>query len=175
MSCFQNTSEQNMDNEDVVESDMVFLGLITFFDPPKDTAKQALWRLAEKGVKAKVLTGDSLSLAIKICQEVGIRTTHVTTGPDLDRSENTIGIIPQLALIRLANGLMLNSGLEHQKQIKTSKLGVNIVLYMIKIGMPHITHSLTIRSKHKLCLQILWNGNPYFIFFNHINWKNKIT
>ncbi|XWS29573.1 hypothetical protein CRYUN_Cryun24cG0040400 [Craigia yunnanensis] len=77
-------SEQNMDNEDVVESDMVFLGLITFFDPPKDSAKQALWRLAEKGVKAKVLTGDSLSLSIKICQEVGIRTTHVTTGPDLE-------------------------------------------------------------------------------------------
>ncbi|GKV23479.1 hypothetical protein SLEP1_g33195 [Rubroshorea leprosula] len=75
---------QNMDHVDTIESDMVFLGLITFFDPPKDSAKQALWRLAEKGVKAKVLTGDSLSLAIKICKEVGIRTTHVTTGPDLE-------------------------------------------------------------------------------------------
>ncbi|TXG60134.1 hypothetical protein EZV62_014707 [Acer yangbiense] len=75
---------QSMDSEETVESDMVFLGLITFYDPPKDSAKQALWRLAEKGVTAKVLTGDSLSLAIKICQEVGIRTTHVTTGPDLE-------------------------------------------------------------------------------------------
>ncbi|KAI9165207.1 hypothetical protein LWI28_009588 [Acer negundo] len=74
----------SMDSEETVESDMVFLGLITFYDPPKDSAKQALWRLAEKGVTAKVLTGDSLSLAIKICQEVGIRTTHVTTGPDLE-------------------------------------------------------------------------------------------
>ncbi|KAJ0097028.1 hypothetical protein Patl1_28267 [Pistacia atlantica] len=77
-------SDRNSTGEDTVESDMVFLGLITFFDPPKDTAKQALWRLAEKGVKAKVLTGDSPSLAIKICQEVGIRTTHVTTGPELE-------------------------------------------------------------------------------------------
>ncbi|KAK2656519.1 hypothetical protein Ddye_009571 [Dipteronia dyeriana] len=75
---------QSMDSEETIESDMVFLGLITFYDPPKDSAKQALWRLAEKGVRAKVLTGDSLSLAIKICQEVGIRTTHVTTGPDLE-------------------------------------------------------------------------------------------
>ncbi|XP_044498802.1 magnesium-transporting ATPase, P-type 1-like isoform X2 [Mangifera indica] len=74
----------NSNCEDTVESGMVFLGLITFFDPPKDTAKQALWQLAEKGVKAKVLTGDSPSLAIKICQEVGIRTTHVTTGPELE-------------------------------------------------------------------------------------------
>ncbi|KAL5755330.1 hypothetical protein ACOSP7_023550 [Xanthoceras sorbifolium] len=77
-------NNQRMDSEDTVESDMVFLGLTTFYDPPKDSAKQALWRLAEKGVTAKVLTGDSLSLAIKICQEVGIRTTHVTTGPDLE-------------------------------------------------------------------------------------------
>ncbi|XAR73449.1 Magnesium-importing ATPase [Bertholletia excelsa] len=67
-----------------VECDMIFLGLISFFDPPKDSAKQALWHLAEKGVKAKVLTGDSLSLAIRICKEVGIRTTHVVTGPELE-------------------------------------------------------------------------------------------
>ncbi|GAB2283257.1 hypothetical protein Dimus_017779 [Dionaea muscipula] len=66
------------------ESDMVFLGLVTFYDPPKDTAKQALLRLAEKGVKPKVLTGDSLHLTIRICKEVGIKTTHVTTGPDLE-------------------------------------------------------------------------------------------
>ena len=70
--------------DDTVECDLVFLGLISFFDPPKDSAKQALWRLAEKGVKAKVLTGDSLPLAIRICKEVGIRTTHVVTGPDLE-------------------------------------------------------------------------------------------
>ncbi|GAV62757.1 E1-E2_ATPase domain-containing protein/Cation_ATPase_N domain-containing protein/Hydrolase domain-containing protein [Cephalotus follicularis] len=78
------SSDVSMINEDIIESDMVFIGLITFYDPPKDSAKQALWRLAEKGVKAKVLTGDSLSLAMKICEEVGIRTTHVTTGPDLE-------------------------------------------------------------------------------------------
>ncbi|XP_058010336.1 uncharacterized protein LOC110648124 isoform X2 [Hevea brasiliensis] len=71
--------------DEFIESDMVFLGVITFFDPPKDSAKQALWRLAEKGVKAKVLTGDSLSLAVRICEELGIRTTNVTTGPDLEQ------------------------------------------------------------------------------------------
>lgn len=74
----------NVANNVEIESNMVFLGLLTFYDPPKDSAKQALWRLAEKGVKAKVLTGDSLSLAIKVCKEVGIKTVHVTTGPDLE-------------------------------------------------------------------------------------------
>ncbi|CAL5323786.1 unnamed protein product [Camellia sinensis] len=78
------TGNRNVAYDDSVECEMVFLGLISFFDPPKESAKQALWQLAEKGVKAKVLTGDSLSLAIRICKEVGIRTTHVVTGPDLE-------------------------------------------------------------------------------------------
>ncbi|XP_008775199.2 magnesium-transporting ATPase, P-type 1-like isoform X2 [Phoenix dactylifera] len=78
------TKNISMSNYTAIESNMVFLGLISFFDPPKDSAKQALWQLAERGVKAKVLTGDSLSLAIKVCKEVGIRTTHVITGPDLE-------------------------------------------------------------------------------------------
>ncbi|KAI3434184.1 Magnesium-transporting ATPase [Psidium guajava] len=80
----KNRRGQTKDDDEITESDMVFLGVITFYDPPKDSAKQALWRLAEKGVKAKVLTGDSLALTIKVCQEVGIRTTHVITGPDLE-------------------------------------------------------------------------------------------
>ena len=80
----QQNSKGSMANDEDFESDMVFLGLVTFFDPPKDSAKQALWLLAEKGVKAKVLTGDSLSLAIRVCKEVGIKTTHVTTGPELE-------------------------------------------------------------------------------------------
>ncbi|EEF28822.1 mg(2+)-transporting atpase bacteria, putative [Ricinus communis] len=70
--------------DEATETDMVFLGVVAFFDPPKDSAKQALWRLAEKGVKAKVLTGDSLSLAVRICEELGIRTAYVTTGPELE-------------------------------------------------------------------------------------------
>ncbi|XP_058731545.1 uncharacterized protein LOC131603260 [Vicia villosa] len=70
------------------ERDMTLLGVITFFDPPKDSAKQALWCLAEKGVKAKVLTGDSLSLTTRICREVGISTTHVITGPELEELDH---------------------------------------------------------------------------------------
>lgn len=76
--------QPNEESYEKLESGMVFLGLITFYDPPKDSAKQALWRLAEKGVRAKVLTGDTLSLAIKVCKEVGIRTTHAVTGPELE-------------------------------------------------------------------------------------------
>ncbi|KAL2616371.1 hypothetical protein AAZV13_08G123500 [Glycine max] len=79
------TSNGSKREEEDIERDMMFLGLITFFDPPKDSAKQALRRLSEKGVKAKVLTGDSLSLTTRVCREVGISTTHVITGPELEQ------------------------------------------------------------------------------------------
>ncbi|KAI3879224.1 hypothetical protein MKW98_028791 [Papaver atlanticum] len=78
------STDTGLVNREKMESNMVFLGILTFFDPPKSSAKQALWRLAEKGVEAKVLTGDSLSLAIRVCKEVGIRTTYASTGPDLE-------------------------------------------------------------------------------------------
>uniref|UniRef100_A0A1D1XQ30 Magnesium-transporting ATPase, P-type 1 n=1 Tax=Anthurium amnicola TaxID=1678845 RepID=A0A1D1XQ30_9ARAE len=71
-------------NGENVEWRMVFLGILSFFDPPKDSAKQALQRIEKKGVSTKVLTGDSLTLAIKVCKDVGIMTTHVITGPDLE-------------------------------------------------------------------------------------------
>jgi P-type Mg2+ transporter len=63
---------------------MAFLGLISFFDPPKDSAKHAIYQLAERGISPKILTGDSLSLTIKVCEEVGIATNDSATGADLD-------------------------------------------------------------------------------------------
>ncbi|CAA6664989.1 unnamed protein product [Spirodela intermedia] len=75
---------ETLTNDEAIECNMVFQGLLTFFDPPKASAKEALQRLADKGVKAKVLTGDSITLATKVCKEVGIKTNHVITGPDLE-------------------------------------------------------------------------------------------
>ncbi|GFY90822.1 hypothetical protein Acr_07g0010190 [Actinidia rufa] len=55
----------------LVELNLVFLGLISFFDPPKDSAKQALWRLAEKtthvvtGTDPELLNHDSFHEAVK--------------------------------------------------------------------------------------------------------------
>ncbi|XP_057818304.2 uncharacterized protein LOC131031261 isoform X2 [Cryptomeria japonica] len=68
---------------DTAEENMVFIGYLAFFDPPKESVKEALWHLAEKGVKVKVLTGDTLTVAINVCKEVGICTTNVITGPEL--------------------------------------------------------------------------------------------
>ncbi|CAM6058207.1 unnamed protein product [Sphagnum tenellum] len=68
------------------ESDMVFQGFLAFLDPPKDSAKDALRVLAQKSVQVKVMTGDTLAVAVKVCRDVGIPTEHVVTGPDFGQA-----------------------------------------------------------------------------------------
>jgi len=41
------------------EKDLILLGYIAFFDPPKDSAAQAIKSLQNTGVKVKILTGDN--------------------------------------------------------------------------------------------------------------------
>ncbi len=65
------------------ESDMILLGYIAFFDPPKETTAQALKALKEAGVAVKILTGDNDLVTRKVCRDVGIDVEHLVTGPQL--------------------------------------------------------------------------------------------
>lgn len=74
--------------ERFTEKEMVFQGFLAFLDPPKDSAKEALTLLFQKSVQVKVMTGDTLAVAVKVCKDVGIPTEHVVTGPELSLMEN---------------------------------------------------------------------------------------
>lgn len=52
------------------ESKMVLMGFIGFLDPPKETAKQAIDKLNEKGIRVIVLTGDNEEVTKCICDKV---------------------------------------------------------------------------------------------------------
>jgi Mg2+-importing ATPase len=65
------------------ESNLILLGYIAFFDPPKGSTAQALRALKEAGVAVKILTGDNDLVTRKICREVGIDVTGLVTGPQL--------------------------------------------------------------------------------------------
>jgi Mg2+-importing ATPase len=62
------------------EREMVLLGYIAFFDPPKDSAAKAITALKKSGVTVKILTGDNDLVTRKVCKEVGIDHTEVITG-----------------------------------------------------------------------------------------------
>jgi Mg2+-importing ATPase len=67
------------------ESQLILLGYIAFFDPPKDMADEAVELLAQAGVKVKVLTGDNGLVTEKVCKDVGLPVTGMITGAELAR------------------------------------------------------------------------------------------
>lgn len=74
------------------EHDMTFLGFMTFFDPPKESAAPALKALAKHGVDIKVLTGDNDLVTKKICKEVGLRVKGILFGSQIEpMSEEELG------------------------------------------------------------------------------------
>jgi Mg2+-importing ATPase len=65
------------------ETDLIFQGFCTFADPPKQTAGEALKRLAAAGVRVKVLSGDDPLVVARIAGLVGLNTASVLAGPAL--------------------------------------------------------------------------------------------
>jgi Mg2+-importing ATPase len=65
------------------ESDLILLGYIAFFDPPKESAAAALAALRQNGVATKILTGDNELVTQKVCKEVGLDVSNVLTGDKL--------------------------------------------------------------------------------------------
>jgi Mg2+-importing ATPase len=62
------------------EADLTLLGYIAFLDPPKDSAREAIALLAQKGVQVKVLTGDNEIVTRKICHEVQLEPGEILLG-----------------------------------------------------------------------------------------------
>jgi P-type Mg2+ transporter len=65
------------------ESNLILLGYIAFFDPPKESAARALEILAKMGVTTKILTGDNALVTQKVCRDVGLPVEKVVTGDQL--------------------------------------------------------------------------------------------
>lgn len=82
------------------ESDMVLIGFIGFLDPPKESAQATIKSLHQHGVNVVVLTGDSLGVARKVCEKVGISTENACLGSDITHlsDEQLRALIPNVCL-----------------------------------------------------------------------------
>jgi len=61
-------------DEEVVEKDLVFLGLMAMIDPPRDEVRPALHLCEGAGVEVAMVTGDHKLTAVAIAQELGMLT-----------------------------------------------------------------------------------------------------
>lgn len=79
--CWKNSDQPKISRES--EKEMVFLGFVTFFDPPKESAITAIADLRSLGVALKIITGDNALVAESLAQQVGMKNAVVVKGSDL--------------------------------------------------------------------------------------------
>ena len=78
---------KNADNEKDFnrndERNMIFLGFITLFDPPKKDVQQTILDLRRLGVQLKLITGDNALVARSLAKQIGIDAPAILTGKQL--------------------------------------------------------------------------------------------
>jgi Mg2+-importing ATPase len=70
------------------ESDMILLGFLSFLDPPKESAQEALKKLAALKVDVKILTGDNEIVTSCICNKVGLPSQQILLGPQIEKMDD---------------------------------------------------------------------------------------
>ncbi|GCE11606.1 magnesium-translocating P-type ATPase [Tengunoibacter tsumagoiensis] len=66
------------------EQSLVLLGFLNFADPPKEDAARVLQTFKSDGVQVKILTGDNELVTRHVCNQVGIESTRIVLGSELD-------------------------------------------------------------------------------------------
>jgi Mg2+-importing ATPase len=66
------------------EKDMIYLGLLTFEDPPKKDAGESLAQLRKSNVELKILTGDNELVSKYICEQLGFEVSQTVLGREIE-------------------------------------------------------------------------------------------
>ena len=68
----------------ISENNMVLLGLLAIYDPPREEVPDALRLCKEAGIKVKIITGDNKETARQIAKQIGIEGT-VISGDEIEQ------------------------------------------------------------------------------------------
>jgi P-type Mg2+ transporter len=71
------------------ERDLILVGFLTFADPPREGAAEAIAALGRDGVQVKILTGDNEMVTKYICAQVAIDSKEVILGDDIARMDDS--------------------------------------------------------------------------------------
>ena len=108
------------------EKDMVLIGFIGFLDPPKESAKIAIEKLNNYGIRVIVLTGDNADVTRCICNKVNINSKKIVLGNDIDKlSDQAV-----LRLLRKTNIFAKLSPIQKARIVRLLKEDGNIVGFM---------------------------------------------
>lgn len=108
------------------EKDMILIGFIGFLDPPKESAKIAIEKLNNYGIRVIVLTGDNADVTRCICNKVNINSKKIVLGNDIDKLSDQAVI----RLLRKTNIFAKLSPIQKARIVRLLKEDGNIVGFM---------------------------------------------
>lgn len=81
----------NKIESDIIEQNLVFVGLIGMIDPPREGVKEAVSTCLRAGIKTVMITGDHVLTAKAIAKQLGILkpSDKAMTGEELDQISDT--------------------------------------------------------------------------------------
>jgi Mg2+-importing ATPase len=92
------------------EKDMVFLGLLVLYDPPKADIIKTIEQLRQLGIELKIITGDNHLIARNLGQQIGLENLTILTGAEMRQ-------LSEEALIRRVNQVNVFAEVEpHHKE-----------------------------------------------------------
>ena len=124
--CQKNDLDKTSDFGVSDEKNMVLMGFIGFLDPPKESAKSAIEKLNQNGIRVIVLTGDNVEVTRCVCYKVGIKSAQIVTGTQIDRLADQ-GV---KRLLKKTNIFAKLSPIQKARIVRLLKESGNIVGYM---------------------------------------------
>ncbi|MBI5413091.1 cation-transporting P-type ATPase [Candidatus Peregrinibacteria bacterium] len=82
------TTEQRNYNEQEIENNLIFIGLVGMMDPPRDEVKEAVKLTHRAGIRVFIITGDHGLTAHAVAKELGIAKSYgvnIVTGEMLNK------------------------------------------------------------------------------------------
>jgi P-type Mg2+ transporter len=108
------------------ESNMTFIGFLSFEDTPKKGVRKAMESLMEYGVQIKILTGDSLASSLAICDSIHLENVKYLTGEELSHMDDT----ELVSAVEEHNLFVKLSPLDKQRIVEALKKNRHVVGFM---------------------------------------------
>ncbi|KAI6112317.1 Mg-transporting ATPase [Pisolithus thermaeus] len=99
VACKCATVKQFMTINTIDEEDLVFIGFVSFLDPLKPDAADAIKELSKLNVQVRILTGDAPAVAGKVARDLGLLDTHNAILKSKKADEEAVGVISEADLI----------------------------------------------------------------------------
>ncbi len=136
---------QSKIDANLIQDNLVFIGLAAMEDPPREEAKEAIRQCQQAGIKVVMITGDNRITAESIARQLNLPAGKAVTGPELHKMSDAelagqidnisvFARIEPLHKLRIVNALksrghvvaMTGDGVNDAPALKAADIGISM-------------------------------------------------